>query len=87
MSPEQSIKNSCCENEHLAAENRILRGQIKGRPLLSDGEKATLAEIAHLSVIKIKSAPLRWSVPLARASSEWLFGCIGPEWIAIDSSV
>src|SRR5438445_2863852 len=35
-------------NEYLAAENRILRGQIKGRLLLSDGEKATLAEIAHL---------------------------------------
>ncbi len=34
-------------NEHLAAENRILRGQIKDRLLLSDGEKATLAEIAH----------------------------------------
>jgi hypothetical protein len=28
-------------NEYLAAENRILRGQIKGRLLLSDGEKAT----------------------------------------------
>jgi hypothetical protein len=26
-------------NEYLAAENRILRGQIKGRLLLSDGEK------------------------------------------------
>ncbi|HEV2732965.1 MAG TPA: helix-turn-helix domain-containing protein [Terriglobales bacterium] len=34
-------------NEYLAAENRILRGQIKGRVLLSEGEKATLAEIAH----------------------------------------
>jgi len=34
-------------NEYLAAENRILRGQIKDRLLLSDGEKATLAEIAH----------------------------------------
>jgi hypothetical protein len=29
------------------AENRILRGQIKGRLLLSEGEKATLAEIGH----------------------------------------
>ena len=28
-------------NEYLAAENRILRGQIKGRLLLSEGEKAT----------------------------------------------
>jgi len=34
-------------NEYLAAENRILRGQIKGRLLLSEGEKATLAEIVH----------------------------------------
>src|SRR5882762_577164 len=32
-------------NEYLAAENRILRGQI--RLLLSEGEKATLVEIAH----------------------------------------
>jgi putative transposase len=34
-------------NEYLAAENRILRAQIKGRLRLSDAEKATLAEIAH----------------------------------------
>lgn len=34
-------------NEYLAAENRILRAQIKGRLCLSQGEKATLAEIAH----------------------------------------
>jgi DNA invertase Pin-like site-specific DNA recombinase len=30
--------------EYLAAENRILRAQIQGRLLLSDAEKATLAE-------------------------------------------
>jgi hypothetical protein len=29
-------------NEYLAAENRILRAQIKGRPLLSEAEKARL---------------------------------------------
>jgi hypothetical protein len=34
-------------NEYLGAENRILRGQIKGRLLLSEGEKAPLAEIAQ----------------------------------------
>jgi Homeodomain-like domain len=34
-------------NEYLAAENRILKMQIKGRLLLSDGEKATLSEIAY----------------------------------------
>jgi hypothetical protein len=33
-------------NEYLGAENRILRGQIKARLLFSEGEKATLAEIA-----------------------------------------
>ena len=32
-------------NEYLVAENRILRAQIQGRLLLSDAEKATLAEI------------------------------------------
>src|SRR6516162_5004500 len=35
------------QNEYLAAENRILKAQIKGRLLLSEEEKATLAEIAH----------------------------------------
>src|SRR5208337_2371633 len=34
-------------NEYLAAENRILKAQIKGRLLLSGTDKATLAEIAH----------------------------------------
>ena len=34
-------------NEYLAAENRILRAQIKGRLLLSDAEKATLAFIVY----------------------------------------
>jgi putative transposase len=34
-------------NKYLTAENRILKAQIKGRLLLSQEEKATLAEIAH----------------------------------------
>jgi putative transposase len=34
-------------NQYLAAENQVLRGQIKGRLLLSEGGKATLAEIAQ----------------------------------------
>jgi hypothetical protein len=34
------------KNEYLVAENRMLRAHIRGRLLLSDGEKATLAEIA-----------------------------------------
>jgi putative transposase len=34
-------------HEYLAAENRILRAQIKDRPLLSEPEKATLADIGQ----------------------------------------
>jgi hypothetical protein len=34
-------------NEYLAAENRILKAQSKGRPKLSDAERATLGEIGH----------------------------------------
>ena len=33
-------------NEYLVAENRILKARINGRLRLSDGEKATLAEMA-----------------------------------------
>src|SRR5438552_2533008 len=32
-------------NEYLAAENRILKAQLKGRLRLSDAERATLGEI------------------------------------------
>ena len=35
------------KNEYLAAENRILRAQIKTRLVLSHAEKATLAEIGR----------------------------------------
>ena len=34
-------------NEYLAAENRILRGQVKGRLKLSDAARAKLGEIRH----------------------------------------
>jgi putative transposase len=34
-------------NEYLAAENRILKIQLRGRVRLSDAERATLAEIGH----------------------------------------
>jgi hypothetical protein len=44
-------------NEYLAAENRILRAQIKGRLLLSEAEKATLAEIAHRLGRQLWDAP------------------------------
>ena len=56
-------------NEYLAAENRILRAKIKGRLLLADPEKTTLAEIAHrlgrkaLSDVAAAAKPdtlLRW---------------------------
>jgi hypothetical protein len=56
-------------NEYLTAENCILRAKIKGRLLLSDSEKATLAEIAHcwgrkaLSDVATAAKPetlLRW---------------------------
>jgi putative transposase len=34
-------------NEYLAAENRILRGQLKGRLRFSDAERAKLGEIGR----------------------------------------
>ena len=34
-------------NEYLAAENRILKAQLKGRLKLSDAERATVGEIGH----------------------------------------
>jgi hypothetical protein len=34
-------------NEYLAAENRIMKAQLKGRPKLSDAERGTLGEIGH----------------------------------------
>ena len=34
-------------NEYLVTENRILKGQLNGRLLLSDAERATLGEIGH----------------------------------------
>src|SRR5262245_33314031 len=34
-------------NEYLAAENQILRGQLKGRPKLSDAERAKIGEFGR----------------------------------------
>ncbi len=34
-------------NEYLATENRILKAQLKGRLVLSDAERTSLAEIGH----------------------------------------
>jgi len=62
-------KELLARNEYLAAENRILRAKIKGRLQLSDGEKRTLAEIAHrlgrkaLAEVAVAAKPdtiLRW---------------------------
>jgi hypothetical protein len=66
-------------NEYLVAENRILEGQIKGRLLLSEGERATLAEIAHrlgrtaLEDVAATAKPntiLRWWTRGERGKSE-----------------
>ncbi|MBA3916368.1 MAG: hypothetical protein H0X25_21490 [Acidobacteriales bacterium] len=65
-------------NEYLVAENRILRNQVKGRLLLSEGEKATLAEIAHRSwgrgrpgTRKTRSRP---RVPVLVRGFRWVAG-------------
>jgi hypothetical protein len=42
VDPDLPLRNEC-----LAAENRILKGQLEGRLKLSDAERATLGEIAH----------------------------------------
>jgi hypothetical protein len=34
-------------NEYLAAENRIMKAQLKGRLKLSDAERSVLGEIGH----------------------------------------
>ena len=61
-------------NEYLVAENRILRGQIKGRLLLSDGEKVTLAEILtawvewHWRTWRQSPSPIRFWVGIESSS-------------------
>ena len=55
-------------NEYLAAENRILRGQLNGRLKLSDVERAKLGEIGHRLGRK---ALARWRPPPCRIPS-WL---------------
>ena len=71
-------KELLVRNEYLAAENRILRAQIKGRLQLSDGEKRTLAEIAHrlgrkaLAEVAVAAKPdiiLRWFRKLVALNS------------------
>src|SRR6266581_50243 len=68
--------------EYLAAENRILKAQLKGRLKLSDAERAMLAEIGHrlgrkaLAEVATVARPdtiLAWYCPQIR----WLEG---PPW-------
>jgi len=47
-------------NEYLAAENRILKAQLKGRLKLSDAERATLA---RLVIAEVVPRPDRCRVP------------------------
>jgi len=59
------------QNEYLVAENRILKAHIGGRLLLSEGEKATLAEIAKRVGRKDWAAqpPARCTISAAGTSS------------------
>ena len=54
-------------NEYLAAENRILRAQLKGRLQLSDAERATLGEIGH----RLGCRVLAEVANVARPDSSW----------------
>src|SRR5947208_9206400 len=46
--------------EYLAAENRILKAQLKGRLKLSDPERVTLAEIGHRLGRKVLAQVRLW---------------------------
>ncbi len=70
-------------NEYLMAENRILRGQIEGRLLLSEGEKGTLAEIAHRLPRKslrlcLARLRVRWFDPIAEPAELADHSCRAP---------
>ena len=69
--------------EYLAAENRILKAQLKGRLKLSDAEQATLAEIGHrlgrkvLAEVATVARPetiLAWYRELVARKSKNFFG-------------
>ena len=58
-------------NEYLAAENRILKAQLKTPLRLTDAERMTLAEIAHRLGRKARHPP--GSVPqVNRTSVRWV---------------
>ena len=72
--------------EYLAAENRILKAQLKGRLKLSGAERATLAEIGHrlgrkvLAEVATVARPdtiLAWYRKLV-ARNRWLEGASNP---------
>ena len=71
-------------NEYLAAENRILKAQLKGRLKLSDAERATLGEIGHRvgrKVLAEVAAVARPDTILAwyrRLQIRWLAGSSWP---------
>ena len=54
-------------NEYLAAENRILKAQLKGRLKLSDAERATLGEIGH----RLGRKALSEVATVARPDTSW----------------
>jgi putative transposase len=69
--------------EHLAAENRILKAQLKGRLKLSDAERATLGEMGHrlgrkvLGEVANVARPdiiLAWYRKLVARKIRWLEG-------------
>src|SRR5258705_1071970 len=59
--------------EYLAAENRILKAQLKGRLKLSDAERAALGEIGH----RLGRKPALPAHEFARPWQASLGGCAG----------
>jgi putative transposase len=68
-------------SEYLAAENRILKGQLKGRLRLSNGELATLGEIGHrlgrnahdeLATAAVPDTILGWYRRLVARKFRWI---------------
>jgi len=68
-------------NEYLAAENQILRGQLKGRPKLLDAERAKLGEIGRrlgrkalgdVATAALPDTILGWYRSARRAQVRWL---------------
>src|SRR5450830_1066704 len=68
-------------NEYLAAENRVLRGQLKGRLKLSDSERAKLGEIGRRLGRKALGEVANAALPDTRtrrsSSIERLMGAFG----------